>query len=208
MHADYFLTKTKNVKKVFLFAAMASGSSIIKAQTHVELGLKGGLNVAKLSTSSSSANVDPRISFNLGALAHIHISKEFAVQPELLFSGQGAKQTISNVVYKTNLNYVQVPVLLQYMIGTGFRLQTGPQIGFLASAKNKAGDITTDVKNNYKKVDVGWAFGAGYLTTSGFGIDARYNLGLSKINDNNGAKISNRVFSFGVFYQFKPMKHL
>jgi hypothetical protein len=186
---------------------MVSGSLMLKAQTHVELGLKGGLNVATLSTGSSNSNIDPRISVNLGGLAHIHITKEFAVQPELLFSGQGAKQTISNVVYKTNLNYIQIPVLLQYMIGTGFRLETGPQLGFLASAKNKAGNVTVDVKDGYKKTDVAWVFGAGYLTTSGFGVDARYNLGLAKINDNNAAKVANRVFSVGVFYQFKAMKH-
>lgn len=195
------------MKKVFFITAMVTGSLMLKAQTHVELGLKGGLNVATLSTESSNSNIDPRISVNLGGLAHIHITEEFAVQPELLFSGQGAKQTISNVEHKTNLNYLQIPVLLQYMIGTGFRLETGPQLGFLLSANNKAGDVTVDVKDGYKKTDVAWVFGAGYLTSSGFGIDARYNLGLAKINDNNEAKIANRVFSVGVFYQFKAMKH-
>ena len=185
---------------------MVSGSLMLKAQTHVELGLKAGLNVATLSTSDN-ANIDPRISAYFGGLAHIHISKEFAVQPEVLFSGQGAKSTAGNVVYKTNLNYIQVPILLQYMIGTGFRLETGPQVGFLASAKQKAGDVTVDIKNSYKKADFAWVFGAGYLTSSGVGFDARYNLGLSKINDNNAGKISNRVFSVGLFYQFKAMHH-
>jgi hypothetical protein len=195
------------VKKVFFITVMVSGSLLLKAQTHVELGLKGGLNVATLSTASSNSNIDPRISINLGGLAHIHITKEFALQPELLFSGQGAKQTIGGVDYKTNLNYLQLPILLQYMMGTGFRIETGPQIGALMSAKSKVGDVTTDIKNSYKTVDFAWVLGAGYLTSSGFGIDARYNLGLAKINDNDGAKISNRVFSVGVFYQFKAMRH-
>ena len=194
------------MKKVFFITAMVTGSLMLKAQTHVELGLKGGLNVATLSVSNNS-NIDPRISAYLGGLAHIHISKEFAVQPEVFFSGQGAKSTVSNVVNKANLNYIQVPVLLQYMIGTGFRLETGPQVGFLASAKQKAGDVTVDVKNSYKKTDFSWVFGAGYLTSTGVGFDARYNLGLSKINNDNGPKVSNRVFSVGVFYQFKALKH-
>lgn len=186
---------------------MVTGSLLIKAQTHVEFGLKGGLNIATLSSSSENSNIDSRISAHLGGLAHIHLSKEFALQPELLFSGQGAKATVSNVVYKTNLDYIQIPVLLQYFIGTGFRLETGPQLGFLVNAKSKAGDVTVDIKDGYKKTDFAWVFGAGYLTSSGVGFDARYNLGLAKINDNNGAKIANRVFSIGVFYQFKPMKY-
>lgn len=194
------------MKKVFFITAMVTGSLMLKAQTHVELGLKGGLNVATLSVSNNS-NIDPRISAYLGGLAHIHISKEFAVQPEIFFSGQGAKSTVSNVVNKANLNYIQVPVLLQYLIGTGFRLETGPQVGFLASAKQKAGDVTVDVKNSYKKTDLAWVFGAGYLTSTGVGFDARYNLGLSKINNDNGPKVSNRVFSVGLFYQFKALKH-
>ena len=188
-------------------AVMASGSLLLKAQTHVELGLMGGLNVATLSSASYNSSIDPRISFNIGGLAHIHLSKEFAIQPELLFSGQGAQQTISGVEYKTNLNYLQIPVLLQYMMGTGFRIETGPQFGALVGAKSEVGNGEADIKNAYKSMDVAWVFGAGYLTHSGFGIDARYNLGLANINDVSSAKINNRVFSVGVFYQFEAMKH-
>ena len=143
------------MKKVFLLLTLVSGSLLLRAQ-QVELGLKGGLNVATISYPSTNSNVDPRISVNLGGLAHIHLSKEFALQPELLFSGQGYKQTISNVKYKTNLNYVQLPILLQYMIGTGFRIETGPQFGALLSAKSKSGDVSVDVKDQYKKIDAAW----------------------------------------------------
>lgn len=192
------------MKKVFLLLTLVLGSLLLRAQ-QVEFGLKGGLNVATISYPSTNSNVDPRISVNLGGLAHIHLSKEFALQPELLFSGQGYKQTISNVKYKTNLNYVQLPILLQYMIGTGFRIETGPQFGALLSAKYKSGDVSVDVKDQYKKIDAAWVFGAGYLIKNGFGIDARYNLGLGKINNNNNGKVSNRVFAVGVFYQFNQM---
>jgi hypothetical protein len=196
------------MKKVFFITAMVAGSLYVKAQkAHVEPGLKGGLNVATLSTANNNSNFDPRISFNVGGLAHIHLTKEFALQPELLFSGQGAVQTISGVDHKANLNYLQLPVLLQYMAGTGFRLETGPQFGALVSAASEVGNVKVDTKNAYKTMDVAWVFGAGYLTTSGFGIDARYNLGLANINDVSGDKIHNRVFSVGIFYQFKPLKH-
>jgi hypothetical protein len=192
------------MKKVFFLSVLICGSFVSKAQTHIEPGIKGGINVATLTTGSSNSNIDPRISANLGFLAHIHLTKEFALQPELIFSGQGAKQTIANVEYKTNLNYLQLPILLQYMIGTGFRIETGPQFGALVSAKNKSGNVIVNVKDSYNKVDAGWVLGAGYVTASGFGVDARYNLGLSKINE-SGDKISNRVFALGVFYQFKAV---
>ena len=68
------------MKKVFFITAMVTVSLLLKAQTHVELGLKGGLNVATLSSPSYNSNIDPRISVNFGGLAHIHLSKEFAIE--------------------------------------------------------------------------------------------------------------------------------
>ncbi len=196
------------MKKVFFLTAMLTASLLIKAQkAHVELGLKGGLNVATLSSPAYNYSSDPRISANFGGLAHIHLSKEFAIQPELLFSGQGAKRTSEGKEFKTNLNYLQIPVLLQYLIGTGFRLETGPQFGFLLNANSKVDNVTTNVNYAYKTMDAAWVFGAGYLTPSGFGIDARYNLGFANINDISGTKINNRVFSVGIFYQFEALKH-
>jgi hypothetical protein len=119
-----------------------------------------------------------------------------------MFSSQGREQKINGVNYRTNLSYINLPVLLQYMAGTGFRLQTGPQLGVLIDAESKAGNLETDVKKNYKTPDVSWALGASYLTDIGLGFDARYNIGLSNINDVSAAKIKNRVWQFGMFYQF------
>ncbi len=196
------------MKKLFFITAIISGSFIANAQ-HVQFGLKGGLNVATVNIDNSNLNVDPRISAHVGGLAHIHLSKEFAIQPELTFSGQGYQVNGSgtNSDQHFNLSYINLPVLLQYMFESGFRIETGPQLGLLVGAKYKVGSVETDIKDSFKKVDIGWGLGLGYITKSGFGIDARYNLGLSKINDNNSDKVTNRVFQAGVFYQFKTMKH-
>jgi hypothetical protein len=44
----------------------------------------------------------------------------------------------------------------------------------------------------------------GYVhTASGFGVDARYNLGLSNINESDAVKSTNRGVQVGVFYLFK-----
>jgi hypothetical protein len=188
------------MKRVLFVATISLCSFLLNAQS-TSFGIKGGLNVANLNVESSS-NPDSKLSFNLGALAHVHLSENFAVQPELYYSGQGAKQTISGTEYKTNLGYINLPVLLQFMFGTGFRLESGPQVGFLISAKSKSGSSDIDIKDQLKKIDFSWGFGAGYVTTAGFGIDLRYNLGLSDIDDSGTGKVTNRVFSAGIFYQF------
>ena len=169
---------------------------------HVEFGLKGGLNIANVHVQNTSSP-DSKLSFYAGGLAHIHLSKYFALQPELEYSGQGFKQPLNSTNYNYNLGYINVPVLAQLMAGHGFRLETGPQLGILAAAHQKANGVSVNIKDNYKPVDFSWVFGLGYLTPSGLGIDARYNLGISNINDINSTNVNNRVLALGVFYQFK-----
>ncbi len=193
------------MKKLCILVIMSNAilaASAQKGGTHTEFGVKGGLNIANVSVENTT-NPDSKVSFYLGGLAHIHLDKQFALQPELFFSGQGYKQTQSGTDYKTSLNYINLPVLGQFMFGEGFRIETGPQAGVLVSAKTKVNGNSVDVKDNIKTFDFSWVFGAGYLTESGFGVDARYNLGISDINDVSSDKVSNRVFAVGVFYQFK-----
>ncbi len=196
------------MKKVLFITAMALGSFIVRAQ-HVELGVKGGLNVsaARVNNPSgtyTSGNLDPRLSGHVGGLAHIHLNDVFAIQPEIVFSGEGFKSGKDDYY---RLNYLNIPVLAQYMFKSGFRLETGPQAGFLLSGKFKNNSTTTDIKDKYKGVNFAWAFGAGYIMPSGFGFDGRFNLGLTKVNDDNSADIKTGVFQVGVFYQFRKLAH-
>jgi Outer membrane protein beta-barrel domain len=187
------------MKKLLLASVLVFGAVLFgyTQSPNTQFGLKAGLNVSSLDASAGS-DFDSRTSFHLGGLAHIHVSKYFAVQPELYFSGQGGKN--SDGTLKTN--YINLPVLLQYMAGTGFRLQTGPQLGFLTHAEFEDGNIEVDVKDDYESVDFSWTFGASYIFPSRLGFDARYNLGLTNIRESSTPTYQNRVFSIGMFYQF------
>ena len=173
----------------------------------VYFGLKGGINVSSLSSSDNSP-FESKVGFNIGGLAHIHASKTWAIQPELIYSLEGAKQTLigSNAKAVTNLHYLDIPVLLQYFFLNGFRLEGGPQMGFLLNAKTKTGDVTVNDKG-FQSTAVSIPLGIGYLSSTGLGLDARYVFGLSNINDNNdGPAIQNNVFQLGFFYQFNDTK--
>lgn len=137
--------------------------------------------------------------FHAGGLAHIHLNRHFALQPELVYSSQGAEYGSSS---KTKLNYINVPVLGQYMFGNGLRLQTGPQVGFLTTAKSKDASEETSIQNSLKDADFSWSFGAGYLSKQGLGIDVRYNLGITDISKNT-VDMKNRVWQVGLFYQLR-----
>ena len=203
--------KTTTMKKILAITTAVLGCLVAGAQSHhdtysphAEFGLKAGLNIANLHIQNASSP-DAKLGFNAGGLAHIHLSKQFALQPEIMYSNQGAKETISNSDYKVNLHYINIPVLAQLMVGDGFRIETGPQLGLLVSARQKTEGVSTDIKDSYKTADFGWAFGLGYITHAGVGIDARYNLGISNINNVSSTNVNNRVFQVGLFYQFRKM---
>ena len=193
------------MKNFVCIAVLASSMIAVRAQDP-HWGIKGGVNVANIDIQRG-ADPGEKVGIHLGGLAHIHLSKHFALQPELIYSNQGAQRSSGNNEFKTKLHYINVPVLLQFMTGSGFRLQTGPQLGVLMSAKYKVNDTETDNDDNYKTPDFSWSFGASYVTMKGLGFDARYNQGISNINDASGNKYRNRVFQVGIFYQFRVSEY-
>ena len=188
------------MKNAILLAITLMLSHMLIAQrNNVEFGIKAGVNSANFNLEPSF-NTDSRISFHLGVLSHIHVSEHFAVQPELMISGQGAEYGNDR---EDKFTYLNLPVLAQVMFGDGFRIQTGPQFGLLLNAKSENGNTEADIDDNFKRGEVSWSFGGGYLFHSGFGVDVRYNLGISNISEDNDDDVKNRVWQFGLFYQFR-----
>ena len=182
---------------LFSFAQRRYGTRSQSYGTQAELGLKAGVNLANVSDNEASS-IDSRTGLYIGGLAHIHMSPELALQPEVVYSAQGAQYRGGT----SKLDYINIPVMLQYMFGTGFRLETGPQLGILTSAKFKNNNGTEDnIKSSIKSTDFSWGFGASFLTRSGLGIGARYNLGINNIYLNSPYEIKNRVWQLGLFYQ-------
>jgi len=188
------------MKKIILFGFASFLTAGLFAQ-EAKLGLKGGLNVSTLSNSQNSES-GSKLGLNAGLLAHIHLSPSWSLQPEIMYSSQGAKYTVADGEHALNLNYINIPLLLQYNFDNGFRVQTGPQVGFLASVKDKRDGAETGffTSDDFKSTDVSWSVGLGYLTYSGLGVDGRYNFGLSNINDAGSATLKNNVFQVGLFY--------
>ncbi|MBL0026839.1 MAG: porin family protein [Saprospiraceae bacterium] len=173
----------------------------VKSQ-HINIGIKGGLNAFSIATDNTTTN-DTKLSYNLGLLGHIHLSRQWAFQPELVYSVQGTSYKSGGVDSKLNLNYLNIPLNIQYMFDNGFRLQAGPQIGILTGANLKSGSSSTDVKSSFKGTDIGLTLGISYVQPStGMGIDGRYNHGLTNINAANSTNSFNRGVQLTLFYLF------
>jgi hypothetical protein len=198
------------MKKIMLTAAAVMAFAFSNAQ-ETKFGVKAGVNLATL--GGDAEDVSSKIGFHVGGFAEFKISDKFAIQPELLFSTQGAKEEYSeegfDVENKLNLSYLNIPVMAKFYVAEKFSLEAGPQIGFLLSAKSKveSGDFSgeVDVKDAYESIDFGVNFGAGYDFTENLSAGIRYNLGLSNIaktEDGEDFKMNNSVFSLSVGYKF------
>jgi len=184
----------------FLIAFLSIGS--VQSQ-HMNIGVKGGLNLSNV-VSENSSNGASIAGFHVGLLAHFHLNEQFALQPEVVFSTQGAKLSNSGVETQLNLNYVNIPISLQFMFDNGFRLFAGPQVGFLVGAKSYTNNTESDRNDDFRSFDMGAIFGVSYINPdSNFGIDARYNYGFTDIIEDNSGPSYNRGIQLGLFYLFK-----
>lgn len=165
------------MKKIILSAIALMAFAFSNAQ-ETRFGIKGGLNISSI-VGGDVRDANALVGFHVGGLAEIHVVEKFYIQPELLFSTQGAK--FGNDL-DIKLNYLNIPVLAKYyIVDKKFSVEAGPQLGFLLS-ENWDG---TDFKGDAKSVDFGFNFGAGYDFTDNFSVGLRYTVGLSPIwNDN------------------------
>ena len=120
---------------------------------------------------------------------------------------------INSENFESNFSYVNVPIILKlYTIG-GINIQAGPQFGFITNAEAPvyeqvagSGTVTVrDVKDRMKSSDFTVALGLGWDLPFGLTIDARYNLGLSKIYDEAPSQqtddAKNQVFQLSLGYK-------
>lgn len=170
----------------------------------VTFGAKAGVNFATIG-GDDTGDTSSRTAFHIGGVAELAISEKFSVQPELLYSAQGAVEDFEGVDVDVKLDYLNIPIMAKYYVADGFSVEAGPQIGFLLSAEADGGGETVDLKDITNGIDFGVGIGAGYKMESGLNFSARYNLGISNINDFEGSDdISNQnnVFQISVGYFF------
>ncbi len=188
------------MKKVLL-SLVVIATTVFASQAQVSYGAKAGANLYNFSGDDADG-FDSKIGFNVGGFVNIPVSETFSVQPELVFSAEGAKTSISSVDANYNMNYLNIPIMLQYNNPSGFYAEAGPQIGLLMSAKVKVDSESEDVKDSFKGTNISLGVGVGYRLPNGLGFGARYNLGLGNLVDEGDVDVKLSGFQLGVSFKF------
>jgi len=174
--------KTKiSVLLVCVLIAQAS-----MAQFH--LGIKGGTNITKI--DGKSFRDEFKYGYHLGGFAEIGLGGKLGIQPEVLFNqyqsrvDSSFKNVYQNAVEFSNykdvkLNYLSIPIMLTYKLGSFASLQAGPQFAILLDQDK---NLIENGKDAFKKGDFSMAGGL-QLHLSKLRVTGRYFVGLSNVND-------------------------
>jgi hypothetical protein len=205
------------MKKLFiLFSVLFLFSFVSYAQ--MQAGLKAGLNIANIGGSDADElvgqSLDSKTAFAGGVFFMYQFSDMFAIQPEAYYSMKGATYSVSGADLTISLDYIEIPLLLKFIIpieGSNIRpsIFAGPAIGFNTTHKMKVEYSGTSAEMDIpdtKSTDFSLAFGGGigFPVGSGeLGVDIRYILGLSTIDDSSDPwDIKNNVINFNLYYGF------
>lgn len=192
------------MKKFFAMAAFVLSSVGAFAQYSAgdfTIQPKVGLNVSSLTEDDAEF----KAGFVGGVELEYHVSPVVGISGGLLYSMQGAKVKDLDDA-KINMDYVNIPILANFYVAPGFALKAGIQPAFNVSNKVKYQGITIDYDKyasdgaEVKTFDFSIPIGASYEYQN-FVLDARYNIGVSKVAEGDAGR--NSVFQLTLGYKFK-----
>ena len=152
------------------------------------LGAKAGVNITKV--KGETFRDEFQYGYHLGGFAEIGLGEKWAIQPEVLFNqyqtrvDSNFKNIYSNALDFSNyqdvkLNYLSIPLLLNYKVGSLLTLQAGPQVGILVDqSKNLLENGGEAFKSGDFSMLAGAVINLGKLRLSG-----RYFAGLNNISE-------------------------
>lgn len=148
------------------------------------IGVKGGATLNKLTGKAWKDQFS--FGYHVGAFLSLKLSGKLGIQPEVMLNQVNMDTSSSfSSVYQFNhlnnvkLNYLTIPILLNYNMTKMFALQAGPQFGILMD-KNK--NLLQNGKDAFKSGDFSMVGGL-QVKLIGFRIYGRYVVGLNDISN-------------------------
>ncbi|MGI8636665.1 MAG: porin family protein, partial [Segetibacter sp.] len=147
---------------------------------------KVGANLTKITGQAFKDGYD--LGYHVGVFAEIDVNKKWGIQPEVLWNqtntqrASGTSAPLNNWQQNTNnikLNYLSIPILLRYNVGSLITLNAGPQFAILM---NKNESLWANGKEAFKSGDLSLVGGA-TVNLKVFRVYGRYNIGLNNLND-------------------------
>ena len=199
------------MKKFFLAISMTVIAICAYAQNEVgsvTIQPKVGFNIADITDANEN---NPRFGLVAGAEFEYQVSERLGLAVGLVYSAQGDKETKydnygNKVKLSEQLDYINFPIMANLYIVKGLAVKLGiqPGLNLKADYEFKSGGVSvsgsfSDLGIDIESFDFSVPVGLSYEYKK-FVLDARYNIGLTKIVDGDSSK--NSVFQFTLGYKF------
>lgn len=185
-----------------------------------DLGIEGvDGSISKKHTLGILIGVDAAYQLNewVGLAAGLNFAQAGSGWKNAKVTGAGITTEINDLKILTN--YINIPLTANLYVWRGLAVKTGVQCGFLLSAKSKGSfttslpdgsknteDFDNDTKDNFNTFDLSIPVGLSYEFSNNLVIDARYNIGVTRLNKekaDDGKDSRNSVFTLTLGYKFE-----
>jgi hypothetical protein len=181
------------------------------AQTDIRVGPMIGINNATF-RGDDAEDAGSRTSFLLGGFLSFRLNRQFALEPELLYTRKGAETTFEDLTGTLALDYIQLPILAQIrfpspnwtpyiLVGPGFAFRTRCRV----SVESQGVEISDDCSGadvGVSDSDISLIGGLG-IEVQDFSVSLRYDHGLSRLPDTGTDNVYNQTFSITFAYAFR-----
>lgn len=153
-----------------------------------QFGIKAGPNFSNITSDDDNVeSLEAKIGFQAGVMMKLTLNESFAIQPEALFVRKGSKYTYLGADVKSNLDYLDIPVLVVLKpFDIPLQIQFGPQFSFLLGTSVKYENALFGVnemyeveREDFEDYDLGYAVGVG-LSLGNTVVDLRFTQGLKE----------------------------
>ena len=140
-------------------------SNQLSAQSEVEFGVKGGLNLTffKVKQGNFGTNPETATGFYGGIFTEFYIDESVSIQPEILY------------IVLNDFNFINAPIYVKYAVGNNFNLLVGPSLNYFFDFFNNKFKVRADIAASYNissKIDMHIKYTLGFqeLTPNGLFI--------------------------------------
>ncbi|MDO4995187.1 MAG: porin family protein [Bacteroidales bacterium] len=220
-------------RSIFVMAAIVLCCVTAKAQNYVgEFSIMPKVGFIS-SSLTNMPNIDfPEVhelkkgfapGFIVGAEVEYQVAQQVSVAAGLNYSLQGNRwKNFTSAALdikdtKLVLGYINLPIVTNIYLFDGFAIKAGIQLGYLTNAHIQSSftgryggtilseNVDESIMYDTNKLDVSIPMGISYEFDNALVLDARYNLGLTrvnKLNDPNEKAMKNSVFVISLGYKF------
>jgi hypothetical protein len=225
----FFMMATMMMAAITAHAQFEPGTFSVQPRLGFTAAMMTNMPAMQLSTNTTLDKM-PAVGLIIGADAEYQITNLISLSAGLNWAQAGSgwedyKEKQDGLTRelkdpKIQTSYLNIPVTANFYVWKGLAVRAGVQMGFLTSAKKKESIVvsgskngvnvnsTTDIdescKDDFEKFELSIPVGLSYEFNNHLVLDARYNIGISKVNKNSASKDSrNGVFALTLGYKIK-----